>query len=147
RYAASWPRGVRTNVEVEDVRRDGQRTAGVGDVDDAADPSFDRRRSEQNIGLLARVAELLQVLDGIERSSAVGNVRIKIMLLSSLLVDRDALEDDILREVRLDRARLEDGIGDAVFAHAILDQVDANVDEARHLDGAAEGDLAIALRP
>ena len=36
--------------------------------------------------------------------------------------------------------------GDAVGLHAALDEVDVEVDETAHLDGAAEGDLTVALR-
>ena len=66
-------------------------------------------------------------------------------MLLALLVDRDALEDQIVVVVRRDRRRLEDRILDAVFRHAILDDLDLEMQPAGHLDGAAEGDLAVAL--
>src|SRR5207244_3469995 len=116
----------------------------VGHGNHAGDMSLARRGTEDRIGLRAGIAELLQILDRVEARLAIGNVDVEIVLLA-LLVDRDAFEDQIVLVVRRDRRRLEHGILDAVFGDAVLDDVDLEVQPARHLDGAAEGDLAVAL--
>src|SRR5690242_12193005 len=103
-----------------------------------------RRGAEDRIGLRAGVTELLQILDRIQAGLAIGDVNVEIMLLT-LLVNRDALEDQIVLVVRRDRRRLEHWILDAVFGDAILDQTDLDMQPARHFDGAAEGNLAVAL--
>ena len=51
-----------------------------------------------------------------------------------------------LAVLRIDVPRHEDRVfGDAVGLHAALDQVDVQVHESAHLDGAAERDLAVTL--
>src|SRR5829696_5764282 len=90
----SWALGGGSDVEVEDGRRHIQRAAGVGDVDDAADPPLDRGRAEQQVGLLARVAEGLEVLDGVQTRAAVGHRRVHVVVGVGVgvVVDRDADE-------------------------------------------------------
>src|SRR5690606_2082838 len=85
-----------------------------------------------------------QVFDGVEAGLAVGDVHVQVVLLA-LLVDRDAFEDHVVVVARFDRAGLEDRILDAVLGHAVLDQVDPQVNPAGHFDGAAEGDFTVAL--
>src|SRR5205823_12830074 len=113
-------------------------------VDHARYVSLARRGAEDRIGLCARVAELLQIFDRVQAGLAVGDVDVEVMLLAGL-VDRDALEDQIVLVVRRNRRRLEHGILDAVLGDAILDDIDLEMQPAGHLDGAAEGDLAVAL--
>ena len=55
------PVSRRTDVEIEDGRRQVQRAARVRDIDDAADAPLDRSRAEQQVGLLAGEAPLLEV--------------------------------------------------------------------------------------
>src|SRR5215211_3732947 len=141
-----WALGGGSNVEVEYGGGHVERAAGVGDVDDAADAPLDRGRAEQQVGLLTRVAELLQVLDGVQARPLVGQGGVHVVVGVGVVVDRDADERDELAVARLDPTRQEDRVGgDPVLLHAALDQVDAEVDEAAHLDGAAEGDLPVAL--
>src|SRR5215207_9525570 len=86
--------GGGADVEVEDGGRQVQGGAGVGDVDDAADPPLDRGRAEQQVGLLARVAEGLEVLDGVQTRAAVGHRRVHVVVGVGVgvVVDRDADE-------------------------------------------------------
>src|SRR5262249_19054218 len=137
--------GVRPDVEIEDSGRDVQRHARIGDIDDAAHAALDRCGTDDRIGLLAGITEVLQIVDGIETGPAIGDGHVDIVLLA-FIIDGQALEHQELRIARFNRARLEDGLLQSVLLHSTLDQVDMEVDEARHLDGAAEGDLAIALR-
>src|SRR5215218_6592326 len=106
--------------------------------------SLARRRAQDRVSLRPRVTELGEVFDRVETGLPIGNVNVEVMLLASL-VDRDALEDQVVVVGRRDRARLEDRILDAVFGDAILDQADLEVEPTRHLDGPTECDLTVAL--
>ena len=76
----------------------------------------------------------------------IGQVRVQVALLA-VQGHRGSGEGQPLAELRVGGARHEDRVlADAVGVHAALDQVDVQVDEPAHLDGAAEGDLAVALR-
>src|SRR5215211_7891566 len=142
----SWAFGGGSDVEVEDGRRHIQRAAGVGDVDDAADPALDRGRAEQQIRLLTGVAEGLEVLDGVQAGPLVGQGGVHVVVGVGVVVHRDPDERHELAVARLDPARQEDRVGaDPVLRHPALDQVDTEVDEPAHLDRAAEGDLAVPL--
>ena len=92
------------HVEVEDLGRQPQRGAGVGDIDHARDVALHRRRSQDGVGLRARVAELGQIFDGVQAGLPVGDVNVEVVLLA-LLVDRDAFEDQVVVVVRRDRRR------------------------------------------
>src|ERR1700736_999454 len=142
RAGAAWP-----GVEVENLGRDCDCAASVRNIDNAADTTLDGRCAQNHVCLFASVAEFLQILDSVEAGTAIGNMCIEVVLLACFLIDGDPLEHQVFREAWLDRARLEDRIDDPVFSHAALDEIDADIDVARHLDGAAEGDLAVALRP
>ena len=62
------------------------------------------------------------------------------------MVDGDPDEGEELRVPRLDVAGHEDRVGrDAVLLHAVLDELDPEVDVPAHLDRTAERNLAIAL--
>src|SRR5581483_5828838 len=111
---------------------------------DAADPAFDGGRAQEEIRLLARVPPRLQVLDRVEAGTPVRDGGVHVMLPVALHAHPD--EGKERRVPRLDRPGEEDGVGgDAVLAHAALDEVDAEVDVAADLDRPAEGDLAVAL--
>src|ERR1700730_14979339 len=142
-----WARGIRKDIEVENFRRNGERAAGVRDVDDAADAAFTRRGAEDHVGLFAGIAELLEIFDGVQTGTPVRDVSVQIMLLARHLVYRDALKNQVFREPRLDRTRLEDGIGDGVLFYAVFDQIDTDINPAGHFDRATESDFAVALRP
>ena len=60
--------------------------------------------------------------------------------------DTDAFEDEAIAESRVDGADLEHDLLNPVAFAPALDRVDVGVHPARHLDRAAEGDFAIALR-
>lgn len=70
---------------------------------------------------------------------------VQIILFAGMFVDRDAFEDQIVVEMRINRRRFEDRVDHAVFRHAVLDDVDLDVDPSCHLDGSAEGDFAVTL--
>ena len=101
--------------------------------------------AENGVGLRAGIAELLQIFDGIEAGLAISHVCVEIILLAGF-VHRYAFEDQVLLVFRLQCTGLEDGILHAVFGDTALDDVDLDVNPAGHLNGAAEGDFAIALR-
>ena len=106
--------------------------------------ALNRRRTQQRVSLGAAVAKLLQILDGVQAGLAVGHVGVQVVLLAAL-VDRDAFEDQVLLIARRHVAGLEDRVLHAVLLAAVLDDIDADVNPAGHLDGAAEGDFSIAL--
>src|SRR3981081_524332 len=134
----------RHDVEIENLRRQIQRGTGIRNINDAADMSLHGSNTQDRIGLCPGIAELLEILDRIQACLTIGDMNIEVMLLAAL-VDRDALEDQIVLVVRRDRRRLEYGILDAVFGNTILDDVDLEVQPARHFDGPTKGDLAVAL--
>src|SRR5918994_919322 len=139
----------RTDVAFEDLGGEVQRTADVRDVDDAANPALYRGRPEQDVRLLVGVAAVLEILDGVQASLPEGDVGVQGELVA-VLVNRDALEDQEVRVPGLEVTQLEDRhvlvAGHSVLLHAALYELHPEFDEARHLDGAAEGDLAIPLR-
>src|SRR5688572_3000672 len=98
---------ARRDVELEDLRRQEDRGAGVWNIHDAADVTFDGRGAEDRVGLLAGVTELLHVLDGVEAGAAIGDVSVEIILLA-VFINRDTLEDEMLQVTRLDRAGLKE---------------------------------------
>ena len=55
-------------------------------------------------------------------------------MLAAALVDRDALEDQVVVVAWGDRAGLEDRVLDAVLGHAALDQLHAHVHRHMRLD-------------
>ena len=110
-----------------------------------ADQTLDRRRTQNQVGLLWAVAELGQVVDGVQAGPLIGQMRIQVTLFA-VQRHRRPREGNPFAESRVNRARHEDGVlGDAVGFHTAGDDVDMQVDEAAHLDGPAEGDLAVAL--
>src|SRR5206468_6597893 len=103
--------------------------------------------AEQQVGLLARVAELLEILDRVQARAAVGDRGIHVVVLAARLVHGHADEGQELAIPWLDPAGDEHGVRlQAVLVHAVLDEVDTEVDVPAHLDGSAEGDLAVTLR-
>src|SRR5262249_18794822 len=137
----------RPDVEVEDRGRQVQRAARVRDVHDPRYPALDRRGSEQQIGLLARETELGQVLDRVQARPAVGDGSIQVVVLAAGLVHRHADEREEFAVTWLDATRYKNGGRRyAVLVHTVLDEVDTEVDVPAHLDGTAEGDLAVTLR-
>ncbi|EAY64674.1 conserved hypothetical protein [Burkholderia cenocepacia PC184] len=103
-----------------------------------------RRAAQQRIRLRARITEFLQILDGVQTRLAIRGGDVEIML-AALLVDGNALENEVVVIGRRDRAGLKDGVADTVFRHAALDEVHAHMHPAGHFDRAAERDLAVAL--
>ena len=69
-------------------------------------------------------------------------------MLLAVLVDGEALKVDHATgtELRLDRPRDVDGrFESAQLGHAVLDHLELDRNDARHLDGPAEGDFPVAL--
>jgi hypothetical protein len=68
--------------------------------------------------------------------------------LFPVLVHREAFKVDIpsRSELGLDRAGDVDGAFESQAGHVVLDDLEVDGDDAGHLDGAAERDLAVALR-
>src|ERR1700730_9925901 len=137
--------GRGTDVDVEDLRRYVHRRTRVWDVHDPGQPAFDGRRTQDHVGLDTAVAELGEVVDGVQTGPLVGQVRVEIVL-DVVERDRGSRERQPLAELEVDVARHEDRVlADAVGLHPALDQVDVQVQEPTHLDGAAEGDLPVSL--
>lgn len=69
------------------------------------------------------------------------------VVLLAALVDREALKVDVpsRAELGLDWAGNVDGRLDTKVGHAILEHLEVDSDDASHLDGAAEGYLAVTL--
>src|SRR5882757_591324 len=141
------PAAIGPDIKIKDRGRDRHGATRIRNINDAAHPSLDRRRAEDHVGLLAAIAELLEVFDRIETGAAIRDVSVEIVLLACLLIDRDAFKDEVFRESRLERARLEYRIRNSVLGDPTLDEIHANIDIARHFDSAAECDLAVTLRP
>src|SRR5215216_4777288 len=137
---------IRVNVEFEHVRGQGHRHTGIRYVHHAANAAFYRRAPENHISLFLGVAEFRQIFDGIEAGPAHCHSGIIVELLAGLVVNADAFEDQKVAIMRINRADLEQGVGQTIHVDAALDNVDVQVDPSCHLDGSAEGDLAVALR-
>src|SRR5262249_17650926 len=91
------------------------------------------------------VAELGEVVDGVQAGPLVGEVGVQVVLYS---VQRDggAGEGEPLAVLRIGDAGHEDGVlRDPVGGHAALDQVDVQVHEPAHLDPAAERNFPVPL--
>ena len=101
-------------------------------------------QEKQHAGLLGGVAEPLAILDGVEAGAAARDARAQ-GVRPALVVDGDALEDHALGVAGLDPSGLEARVEHAVTGHAALDQVDLQVDPARHVALAPEGDLSVTL--
>lgn len=50
------PFGLWRNIKVEDIHRDPQSGAGIGDINDPGDDAFDGSAGEEQVDLLPRVA-------------------------------------------------------------------------------------------
>lgn len=77
---------------------------------------------------------------------SVGHRDVHVVLLA-MLVDREALKVDVpaRAKLRLHGPGQVDGRLEAQISHAVLDHLEVYRNDAGHLDGAAEGDLAVAL--
>src|SRR3712207_1214616 len=140
---------LRDNGALEDSGRQVDRDARVRYVDDTADPTLYRSRPDYDVRLLVRIAARLEVLDGVQTGVPVSDSEVQIVL-AIVLVDRDALEDEVVGVLGLEEAYLENwhvgGTGQTVLLHGALDQLDTEVYVSGHLYGPAEGDLAVTLR-
>src|SRR6185437_1279425 len=93
--AGFGPAAVRLDVEVENLGGDGDRAAGIRDIDDAAHPALDRSGAEDDVALFTRVPELLQALAGVEAGAKIGDMPVAIELLTRYIVDRDAFDEEV----------------------------------------------------
>src|SRR5690606_23148475 len=80
-----WAAGIRTDVEVEYGRRNLHRHARVGNVHDTADMPFHRRAAQDGVDLFAGIAELLQIIDGVQASLLVRQRHIQVALSPRVL--------------------------------------------------------------
>src|SRR5215467_7713076 len=65
----------RADVEVEDRGGDVDGRARVGDVDYARQTSLDRRGTQDHVRLYGAIAELGEVVDGVQAGPLIGQVR------------------------------------------------------------------------
>lgn len=139
---------LRGNIKVKDIHRQAQRRASIGDIDYARQMALHRSAAQQQVNLVVGVAVAAQVLDDAEAGLAVGDGGIEVVLLA-VLVDAEAFKVDVAArsELRLDGAGAVDGRLDLqrVGVGAGFQQREFDCDDAGHLDGAAEGDFAVAL--
>lgn len=135
-----------TDIKIEDVHRQAQRRARVGDVHDARHVALDGRARQQQVDLVVAVAEAAQVLDAAQRSLSIRDGDVHVVLLA-VLVDGEALkvQRPAGRELGLHGAGDVDRRLEAQVGHTVLDHFEVDGDDAGHLDGAAEGNFAIAL--
>ena len=92
------------------------------------------------------IKNLTKVLHGVQAGPLVGKRGVEVAVGVGLVVDADPDEREELGVPGLDAPRHEDRVrAHAVGGHPALDEVDVQVDVAAHLDGAAEGDLPVAL--
>ncbi len=105
-----------------------------------------RRTTQQQIDLVVVVAEASQILNHPQRRLPIRHRGVHVMLLA-VLVDAEAFEGEVATgaELRLHGALLEDGRFHAEVGHAVFHDAEFQADDAGHFDGAAEGDLAVAL--
>src|SRR5215203_1586223 len=140
---------LRDDGALEDPGREVDRDARVRYVDDASNPALYRGRPNYDVRLLVCVAARLEVIDSVQTGLSVSDSEVHIVL-AIVLANRDALEDKVAGVPGLEAAQLEHwhvrGAIHGVLLHAALDQLDTEVYVSGHLDGAAEGDLAVPLR-
>lgn len=88
-----------------------------------------------------------QILNHSQTSLAIRNSRVKVVLLA-MLVHTEALEVNVpsRTKLRLDRSRDVDRRLHGKLLHTALHDREVDRDDTSHLNGAAERDLAIALR-
>lgn len=116
-------------------------------IHQAGNMPLNRRAAQQQIDLIIVVPEPLQVLDAPQRRLPVRHRRVQVMLLA-VLVHAEALKRQVpaRAELRLHRAGDEHRALHAQVAHPALHHAEPERDHAGHLDGAAEGNLPVALR-
>lgn len=104
------------------------------------------RTAQKEVDLIVIVAVPTEVLDHAETSLSVRDGRVKVVLLA-VLVDGESLESEVPAgaELGLDGTGEEDGGFHAHLGHAVFDDGELECDDAGHLDGTAEGDLAVSL--
>lgn len=118
-------------------------------IDNTSYMTLDRDAAEHQVDLVVAVTEAAQVFDNTEAGLAIGNGGVHVVLLA-VLVDAEALKVDHAAgaELRLHRAGDVDGrlaADHAELGLAVFDHLELDGDDAGNLDGAAEGDFAVAL--
>ena len=108
---------------------------------------LDRRTTQKQVRLIVIVPKPPQVLNAPQRRLPIRYRRVQIMLLP-ILVNAEPFKRQIpaWSIVRLHRPGQEERGFHAQVRHAVLHDVELDRDDAGHLDGAAEADLAVALR-
>lgn len=104
------------------------------------------RTAQQQIDLIVTIAKSPQILDHPERRLPIRHAGIHVVLLA-VFVDAEAFEGEVAAgaELRLDGALVEDWGFHAQVGHAVFHDAEFERDDAGHLDGATEGDFAVAL--
>ena len=138
-----------TNIKVENIHRQPNRRTRIRNIHNARNMALDGGAAEQQVDLVVVVAEAFQILDDSEGGLAVRDGGVHVVLFA-VLVDRKALEGEhaARAELRFDRAGEEDrgfAADHAELGLAVFHDVEFEGDDSRDLDGAAEGDLAVAL--
>lgn len=112
---------------------------------------FSNPASKNTLPLLSQQFFLLtvtsQILNDTQTRLAICHRRIEIMLLA-VLIHGEAFKVDVSpwTKLRLDRAGDVDGTLHSKMSHPTLHHGELDCDNPGHFDGAAEADLAIALR-
>jgi hypothetical protein len=83
-----------TNIEIKDVHWHSHRRTRIRNIDNTRDVALDGRTAKQQIDLVVVVAIATQVLDDAERSLAVRDRRVHIVLFA-IGVDAEAFEVDV----------------------------------------------------
>ena len=140
---------MRPNIKVENIHRQPNRRTRIRNIHNPRDMALDRRAAQQQIDLVVIVAEAFQILDDPQRGLAVRDRGVHVVLFA-VLVDGEALEGEHAprAELGFHGAGEEDG-GFAVdhpqLGLAAFHDGEFEGDDAGDFDGAAEGDLAVAL--
>lgn len=120
-----------------------------GDISRCSSASIAPHQEREPLGKISRKSrptKTPQVLDAAQSRLSVRDSSVEVMLLA-LLIDREPFESEVAARtvMGLDGPRQEHGGLHAQVRHAVLHDRQLHRDDARHLDGAAEGDLPIAL--
>jgi hypothetical protein len=115
-------------------------------IDDTGDMALHRGTSEQEIGLIIVVAKPLDILNCSQAGLAESDACVHVVLLA-MLINAEAFKVNVpaRTELRFNRTRNENGRFAAELGLAVLDNIEFQCDDAGHLNGTAEGNLAIAL--
>jgi hypothetical protein len=140
---------MRPNIKVENIHRQPNRRTRIRNIHNPRNMALHRRAAKQQIDLVVIIAEPFQILNDPQRGLAVRDRGVHVVLFP-VLVDGETLEGEhpAGAELGFYGAGEEDGgfpadhpqLGLAAFHDGEFEG-----DDAGDFDGAAEGDLAVAL--